>query len=226
MTEGGESLQTNGPVDIGEALRSQIADNLERPDFLKRQKVAKELIKKDPEMAASLMALYQEQALTDTLTGLGNRRAFENDLVVRISRAKRQFSKDGGSMPFVLMLVDADGLKQVNDDKEKGGHDAGDRYLKAIADTLNNVRETEGVYRLGGDEFAVILEDTTHEGALVVVERFLSTFNQIRTERNLPLHTGLSIGVAQSGSNPDPLELYKRADEALYGVKYSKKKQA
>ncbi len=223
MAEGGEGLPTNGPVDIGEALRSQIEDHLKNPDFIKRQEVAKKIIKDDPEMAASLMALYQEQALVDTLTGLGNRRAFENDLVVRVSRAKRQFSKDGSSMPFVLMLIDADGLKQVNDDKDNGGHDAGDRYLKAIADTLNNVRETEGVYRLGGDEFAVLLEDTTHEGSMIVLERFLSTFNKIRSERALPLHTGLSIGVAQSGSDPDPLELYERADKALYGVKYSKK---
>lgn len=223
MTESATGLPPSPEENLTfQALMPQIEARRADPGFKQAEAEAMEMIKDRPDELAAMYAIYKEQALTDPLTGLGNRRAFENDLAVRFSRAKRQLEKNGSAMPFVLVFVDADGLKKVNDDPA-GGHPIGDKYLTAISDTLRNVRENEGAFRIGGDEFAVTLEDTSADGGQQVVQRLLEIFNQMRTERNLPLHTGLSVGLAQWSDGEDPLNLIRKADEALYIAKNAKK---
>src|SRR5436190_1717902 len=99
------------------------------------------------------------------LTGLSNRRALQLDLVREIARADRY------GRQFSLMVVDLDGLKQVNDLE---GHAAGDDRLRALASALHQVlRVGDAAYRIGGDEFVVLLPETTEERVQFVVQRAL-----------------------------------------------------
>jgi len=108
-------------------------------------------------------ARLQRQAITDSLTGLGNRRGFDTDFSIELQRAARYGRR------LALVLIDADGLKVVNDQQ---GHPAGDALLRSLAAALTSMaREQDGVYRIGGDEFAILLPETDHRGAAAVVER-------------------------------------------------------
>ena len=101
---------------------------------------------------ARLHSQREEMTHRDELTGLGNRRAFEEALdaeVLRYTRARREFS---------VALLDLDGFKVVND---RDGHAAGDQLLREVARALaTSGRATDSVFRLGGDEFAVVMSDT------------------------------------------------------------------
>jgi diguanylate cyclase len=99
---------------------------------------------------ADLMRELQEQAATDELTGLPNRRALFNHLELAIARARRSH------LPLAVIVLDVDGLKEVNDGQ---GHHAGDRLLADAATTWRTlVREIDVIGRIGGDEFAIVLE--------------------------------------------------------------------
>src|SRR2546422_10290146 len=90
-----------------------------------------------------------EQARTDSLTRLGNHRAFQDDLTAAIA------ARSTTGQPFTLMAIDIDGLKRINDTK---GHPAGDAHIRRVASCLQSVVKTEGtIYRTGGDEFMVLL---------------------------------------------------------------------
>jgi len=103
------------------------------------------------------------QAFVDPLTGLSNRRALQLDLVREIARANRYGRR------FSLMVVDLDGLKQVNDNE---GHNAGDDRLRALASALHQVlRVGDAAYRIGGDEFVILLPETDEERVRLVAER-------------------------------------------------------
>ena len=106
-----------------------------------------------------------EQATRDWLTGLHNRRYFEETLTDHIAAATR-YDRD-----LSLVLFDLDGFKQINDSQ---GHDAGDKALRNFATLLKeSAREADIVCRYGGDEFAVILPETGKENAIRFVERVL-----------------------------------------------------
>jgi diguanylate cyclase (GGDEF)-like protein len=108
-----------------------------------------------------------EQATRDWLTGLYNRRYFEETLADHIESATRY------GRELSLALFDIDHLKQIND---HGGHDAGDRALKDFAARLKaNARSSDIVCRYGGDEFAVILPETAKDNAWVLAERVLKS---------------------------------------------------
>ena len=136
------------------------------------------------------------EALTDALTGLSNRRAFDRDLEREVARAERT------SSPLTLAVIDLDGLKAIND---TDGHAAGDRALAAMGHALRaTCRRSDRAYRIGGDEFAVLLTD-----ALIVEPELL--LSRLR-EAGAPSCT---VGIASAP--PDPLAgLYERADRALY----------
>jgi len=155
----------------------------------------------------------EQMAYFDSLTGLPNRRMFNDELRRLIARSSR------GQGDFALLLVDLDGFKQVNDGD---GHDAGDALLVAVADRLRNlIRDTDSVARLGGDEFAVLLprsdEDSGIEATCV---RMIATLAQPLPLGERTIQATASIGVAvcpQEGTSPD--DLYKSADLALYEAK-------
>lgn len=144
-----------------------------------------------------------EEALTDPLTGINNRRAFNVDLEREVARAQRH------GRPLAVAVIDVDGLKEIND---RDGHGAGDQTLRAVADALGGTaRQEDGAYRIGGDEFALILVDAHVDDEQFVVDR-------LRTA-GAP---SCSVGIASL--SPDAVveggdELLHRADERLYALR-------
>lgn len=137
-----------------------------------------------------------EQALADSLTGLGNRRAFEQDLERERARATRH------NRTVTIAILDVDGLKQVNDSE---GHAAGDELLRRLARAIRvSARSEDGGYRIGGDEFALILPDA------VVLE----PDELVRRLRDAGAPS-VSIGMA-SAPPDDSDDLAAVADERLY----------
>ena len=162
---------------------------------------------------ARLHRIVERQALVDSLTGLANRRSFEETLRAEVARASRY----GDSMSVVL--ADLDDFKRVND---RYGHPAGDVVLKTFAATLRRtVRESDTAGRWGGEEFALVLPSTDSDGALRLAERARAAL----AAESIELPDGSSIGVSASfgvASFPDwdePGELLAAADSALYEAK-------
>jgi diguanylate cyclase (GGDEF)-like protein len=176
-------------------------------------RIDEELVAAVADLAASVLAAdsrvaeSRAEARRDAVTGLGNRRAFDERLADAVARAA-----DGrGSVS--LLLLDADDFKQVNDTR---GHGAGDDVLREIARVLARcVRPDDGVYRLGGDEFAVVV-DGRRNAALRVGERVRRA---LRTHRRAQLPT-LSGGIAVAPTAAHtPAELLRKADAGLYAAK-------
>jgi diguanylate cyclase (GGDEF)-like protein len=152
----------------------------------------------------------EEEAFTDHLTGLANRRRFERQLEREVSRTLRY------SRPFCLLLLDIDNFKEVNDTY---GHDAGDEAIRRLALTLQaGTRGIDLAARIGGEEFAVILPETEFEGGVDVAERLRVAIRE--TEIPLAGRITASFGVGEF-----PLcaatgrELMTLADVALYEAK-------
>jgi len=155
----------------------------------------------------------EQIAYADPLTGLPNRRLFNDDLRHRVALAVR----DGG--PFTLLLIDLDGFKAINDAL---GHDAGDALLVETAARLTHaVREADRVARMGGDEFAVLLTQTSeHEAVEIICRRILGSLAEPLLYKGSALRVSASIGAALCPSQGDaPDALYKAADVALYEAK-------
>lgn len=149
-----------------------------------------------------------ENALKDDLTGIGNRRQFNQHIKERVEEAKRYH------FPLSLITFDIDLFKHVNDDF---GHDVGDKVLKKVADIIGQqMRETDGFYRIGGEEFAVLLSHQSQAQALQVAQKMrLAIENGDFTP--VPNLT-ISLGVAQFKKHTVQT-LFKQADNALYKAK-------
>jgi diguanylate cyclase len=148
---------------------------------------------------------------TDPLTGLLNRRKFEEVLGNEVARARRYG-------PLSLLMIDLNFFKLVND---RHGHQAGDEMLKRVAQLLKGCcRETDACARLGGDEFAVILPHATSAVAGVVRDRILKQMDRTQVlVGGQQLSLSLSIGVASLAETRNALELVAAADADMYRVK-------
>ena len=155
-----------------------------------------------------LLALLRREALTDALTGLANRRAFDERLGAELSRARRH------GEPVSLALLDLDGFKALND---RHGHPEGDRALARLAEILgSSVRAEDTAARLAGDEFAVILPSTSAADAQPVIGRIAGA---VAGDPILAvLGSTVSAGVAEA-RDEDAGALYSAADAALYASK-------
>jgi diguanylate cyclase (GGDEF)-like protein len=150
--------------------------------------------------------IVRSQAVTDDLTGLYNRRRFDDALANELVRS-RTFGA-----PLSLLLVDLDNFKVVNDEF---GHQRGDDVLRRAADLVReHLRDGDIAARLGGDEFAVIAPDTASVGALALAERLRQSFARLRA----PAVTA-SFGVAECEAEESAEDLLRRADHALYEAK-------
>lgn len=153
------------------------------------------------------------QASQDSLTGLKNRRRFEEDLRAELSRSHRY------EAPGALLMLDVDRFKRVNDTL---GHAAGDRVLEEIATILlKRARETDVVARFGGDEFAVVLPGCDPEEARSVADEIAVAIRErVAAEQELPPIT-VSIGVAPFGTGHrlSYEAVLSRADAAMYAAK-------
>jgi diguanylate cyclase (GGDEF)-like protein len=154
---------------------------------------------------AMLYAEMQELAARDKLTGLYNRRLFEEQFDAAVARSLRNGEE------LSLLVVDLDGLKRIND---LGGHPAGDEALKGLADALRaSIRAGDVPCRLGGDEFAVILPGATPTDAIMVAERA----QEALIARGPYSFSG---GVARASANLGSIyDLYRSADIAAYRAK-------
>lgn len=158
----------------------------------------------------------QRLATTDGLTGLHNRRAFQERLNEEIERAKRHW------YDVSLLMVDIDHFKQVND---LFGHPAGDKVLQRVAHVLEiHARDYDFVARIGGEEFAVILPKTGEGSSLDIAERLRSRIATIPFPgRVITASVGVATFAPQfvpAGATEDGMSLIKAADAALY---YSKR---
>ena len=135
------------------------------------------LFAKQIEMSITIADLFQavrEQAVTDALTGLYNRRYFEEALEKEVQRAKRQ------QQPFSVIGIDLDFLKKINDTY---GHFYGDLAIKTIANVLkSNARSVDVPARIGGEEFNVLLPGISSEGAMIAAERIRKSIEHVEIE--------------------------------------------
>ena len=154
-------------------------------------------------------------ARVDSLTGLANRRAFDEALTVEIARAER----DGSAMS--VALVDLDGLKRIND---RFGHLAGDRVLAEVARALErSIRTGDRCFRWGGDEFAVLLPGTDRGAAAYVLDRAGGRVGrECRDEEGEQVE--ISYGVAELDLGGSAEDLLALADLALMDQKTEKQR--
>lgn len=146
---------------------------------------------------------------TDPLTGLANRRAFDDRL--------REVAVGTGAIRCWLAYLDLDGFKRLND---IDGHAAGDRLLKNFAECMKSVSPASATLaRVGGDEFCVILPDFDEQRARTWADSLLSATEHANTSRG-GVRVGVSIGLAGLAASPiDPDTWLKVADDAAYGAK-------
>lgn len=154
-------------------------------------------------------ATVRRMALTDALTGAGNRRKFDDDLPLEVDRARRH------GYPLSLAMLDLDHFKDYNDTL---GHEAGDRVLRDIGVLFKRgLRKTDNFYRLGGEEFVVLMPGLDGEEAAVATERMR------RFVEAHPLDTTstvtASFGVATLDGKESGDDLLARADAAMYRAK-------
>ena len=169
------------------------------------RQLAKQLVE-----VGSLYRQAHAASLQDMLTGLGNHRAFQEEL-------DRQMAMVGRYGTHVsLLLLDLDEFKVMND---MLGHATGDDALKEVGRVIrNSLRRPDRAYRIGGDEFAVLMPDTDAEGARTVGRRLLATALQPKPGSGLTISFSAGISCAPDLAD-DRDQLYKQADTALYRAK-------
>ena len=156
--------------------------------------------------------------LRDPLTGVNNRRFFDQRIDEEVSRAKRQ------KTPLSCLFVDLDHFKRVND---QHGHQAGDQILKQVAGLLNDsLRSTDVLSRYGGEEFVILLTDTDADAAAEIARRMREQIAAMvfTVSHGRKVQITLSIGLAtltQSSSLQTSKQLIQTADQAVYAAKVS-----
>lgn len=160
---------------------------------------------------AALLEQLERQAMSDSLTGLPNRRAFETEAARVVARAKRN------GTAITVGIADIDHFKRIND---QHGHPVGDEVLKAISAVLvKAARESDFVARIGGEEFGLLFPDARPETARAVAERMRSAVEEVPIDTSCatPLKLTISIGLAAYGGSLT--EALSQADKALYEAK-------
>lgn len=152
------------------------------------------------------------RSLTDHLTGIANRLAYQERMAMEFNRWQRY------QAPLSLALFDIDHFKSINDNF---GHDVGDRVLRSVARQLaEHARSVDFVARFGGEEFVVILPSTTLEQGHQAADKLRRIIDEVifkHGERQVPVTVSAGVAELTAGDSPDTL--LKRADEALYRAK-------
>ncbi|HEX2645907.1 MAG TPA: GGDEF domain-containing protein, partial [Candidatus Dormibacteraeota bacterium] len=164
---------------------------------------------------AQLFQAQEENALTDELTKLPNRRALAQRFLQEMNRARRHHNA------IAFIMIDLDHFKQVNDTY---GHLNGDAVLAELAQILvTTARDSDVCARYGGEEFALILHETTEPGARILAERLRAKVAAATFPGGLQLT--ISVGVAATDEAALYTQLIDRADQALYAAKQGGRNQ-
>ncbi len=164
------------------------------------------------------IAELENLATRDDLTGLSNRRGLTDVIARESDRIKR-----GQSLGGMLIMIDLNDFKSINDEL---GHDAGDAALRAVSATLLGfIRTTDHAARVGGDEFLLLLTHTTPTQMarrITMLEQYLNGLSIKWNKRTIAISAAIG-SIALDGSTP-PEKLLRKADKAMYDVKAAQKK--
>jgi diguanylate cyclase len=153
---------------------------------------------------------------TDPLTQVGNRKGFMEDLEMSLDAGQTK------QLPLVLIMIDADNFKLLNDEY---GHIAGDKVLYFLAQSIKSImRSGDKVYRFGGEEFAVVLNRCSSEQAFGVADKIRSKIEHSHLiYAGKTIHVTVSVGVTVHRRGDTFEDLITRADQALYQAKKARK---
>lgn len=158
-----------------------------------------------------------EKASNDALTGLANRRAFDERIHGMMDSARRY------QHPLTMLSMDLDKFKEINDNL---GHLAGDEVLKSVARELQSaIRSSDLLVRMGGDEFVLVLDNTDQFNARILAERLCSAVDKLDIWADVKTKLGISIGLAQLEDGESLHEWLDRADDILYHAKSNGRSQ-
>jgi len=192
------------PHDAATTLAAEIA-RLERQNLTLKRAIAR-------------LQVYRAMAYRDPLTGLWNRRYFEERLKEESSRSRRA----GADRRFSVAIIDINGFKEIND---QHGHPAGDTLLKWVGEFLiAHLRTHDVACRTGGDEFMLLLPDLSGNDCAAVIRRLRDRLEQANHGRPVPV--SLSIGFASWPEISESCEkMLEKADAAMYMDKRAQKSQ-
>jgi diguanylate cyclase (GGDEF)-like protein len=200
--------------------RRELADSLGKPVSLKRAML--DVLAASTYLRVPILIEYEQlkklefNAATDPLTGLYNRRFFDEQFDREINRASRY------NQHLALVMLDLHQFKEVND---RYGHPRGDLLLRTAAHTLRrSLRTSDYAFRIGGDEFALLLVQSDKEQAITLARRVRSNFATAVEPMHMAPALALDFGVAVYPADGDQKEVMIRvADERLYEMKYSQR---
>ena len=179
-----------------------------------RAKTKREALARRNSELESMLRSVEVLAVTDGLTGLNNRRRFDDALNQEFKLSRRYKTL------LSCLMIDVDGFKLIND---AHGHDVGDRVLRGLSNVLSKtLREVDHLARYGGDEFAILMPQTPRDAARIAADRICA---QVRAHefKEVPpeLKVAVSIGIADAAdvNGSDPEELTRAADKALIDAK-------
>lgn len=210
-------LKTEPDITTFTKLLETLIDETEEIQQVNAQMVETlELVNKEVESLTSDMNSLNAVALTDQLTSVHNRRAFDEEIDFLFS----EYEED--SRYFSLLLLDIDHFKKFNDTH---GHAIGDKVLKYVAATLKSgIKGEDFVARYGGEEFVILLPDTDYKGAMAVADyvRTKVCEKRLTTGTEFKKTIGkveVSVGVATVTKEDEPSSIMERADQAMYQAK-------
>lgn len=158
-----------------------------------------------------------ESARRDTLTGLANRRVFDERIKSMMDSARRT------GRPLTMASLDLDRFKQINDNL---GHQRGDQVLKQVATVMaESVRSTDLLVRIGGDEFLLVMDDTDQKSARILAERLCLAIDELDIWADRRTKLGVSIGLAQWEKTETLDAWMERVDDILYHAKANGRSQ-
>ena len=207
MVEDIEQMAFNIPDSVLDDIQQNIQDIIRNFDVPEENKL--EIIQQINFMYTRTKYL----SMTDELTGLFNRRSFENTFEKEFLRAARYSNK------LTLVMFDIDHFKQINDTY---GHPCGDYVLQQVSNAaLQTFRKTDTVFRFGGEEFVVILTETDIKQSIIPLERFRKTIETLGLKyQNQEISVTVSVGACQFRNEFLTKEDYlQKTDQALYEAK-------
>jgi diguanylate cyclase len=213
MEESMEGIQAASTIEDILALKDGIIEEIVKVRVNSQSlKMAVSEYKKTTQSLSVKLEETEAKALVDSLTNVLNRNAYN----MKIIQTMREFSQSKNY--FCLLVLDIDHFKKFNDTY---GHKAGDRVLKSVAASVqDSLRSSDLVFRYGGEEFVVILNGIQGDNALKLAEKIRQGVEkEYFVDKDKKLKVTISLGVACVTEGESELELFERADKAMYVAK-------